>query len=227
MNQENATGSWSITSLCRQGSVHRAEQLSCQDAVAQCEKNGVTAIALADGASQSEWGGQGAQLTAQTLTELLTESFNELYMMSQEDLQYLLIIFIRKRLYALCRRETISIQEVRSTFLAAAEKDGCLLLLHLGDGWIAGEQAGKFFVLSEPMNGVYKNQTVLTSSADAAGVIRIKRGMLGELRRLVLLSDGWTDSSGIKMQTVQRVLHSNRTTRKYEDDVSVISMCRK
>ena len=61
------------------GRGHQRQGMPCQDRVLSMERNGVTAIALADGAGSAALSHEGAECAVQAVCELLCENFDALF----------------------------------------------------------------------------------------------------------------------------------------------------
>ena len=67
------------------------------------------------------------------------------------------------------------------------------LIIHLGDGSVVGVNTeNSSIMLSAPDNGITSRYTWLTTSADAMKHLRIYKGSVENLKRIVLVTDGAT-----------------------------------
>ena len=66
---------WSVIKCAVQGLGHKDKDVPCQDKVYNLTKNGVTAIALADGAGSAKFSHYGAELVTTYICEKFCNDF--------------------------------------------------------------------------------------------------------------------------------------------------------
>ncbi len=206
---------------------HRSDGLACQDRVGQSCRGTVEAIALADGTGSSDFGALGAQTAADTIADYLTANFDQLYAMEKSQLQYTLIVIIRRALYVLCGKWDVTAQELGSTCLAVAvdHQSDRFLSVHLGDGCIAVRQGETYRIISQPRNGISGDYTCLTTTNPAAPHLAIHRGQLGDISGFCLLSDGWRKEQASSMLTAAMdALSRGKVEFQHIDDLGAVCL---
>lgn len=186
---------WKISGTAVQGRRHIENNTPCQDKIFSLRKNGVTAIALADGAGSASLSHYGAESAVKVICEKLCSDFD--VMINNPDAETVkrdILDAVISELYALSRDMKCGIKDLGSTLLAAASDDRSIMLLHLGDGVIGCSRRGETVAISLPDNGEYKNTTFFTSSHDALFRLRVSKGSVSGISGIVLMSDGSGDS---------------------------------
>lgn len=215
---------WEVNQFVKTGNRNLDMGLACQDCVAYSEHEDCQAIALADGAGDTDFARIGAERAGETVTQLLTEKFDALYAMEEKLIQFQVIANVKSRLYELCEQYELSLEKLQSTLLGVAvnHKTKQFLAVHLGDGRIQVCKNGIFRTLSYPENSINKCYTKLTSGNHSGKSIRIYRGAIEEIEQFCLSSDGWEEGA----QTVNGFLEEERKAYHYNDDVSFIALSR-
>ena len=179
----------------QRGIRHERLNLLCQDAVCGRKKNGVMVVAAADASSENNYGRKGAEIVVETLLHLLLHHFNEIHEMRKNEIQYNIILQVRKKLYEFCQKEGIKLEEVKSTFMAFAydKETKRVILLHLGDGYIVAKTKKGFRIISYPKNGGNPYRTYMTSTVPVGDKIHVYCGKMEELQEIFLITDGWRE----------------------------------
>jgi len=179
------------------GKYHIAENLSCEDVYFTLDEGSFHFYGLADGQSGKCFcavGGREALIAiaqyikGRTIPHLIHYEY-------LDEMQYELIRAIRSTLSQLSDEHHADISEFSSTIIAVAvdahTKD--YLIIHLGDGSVVGvNRENSTIMLSTPDNGITSQYTWLTTSTDAMKHLRIYKGSVDNLKRLILLTDGAT-----------------------------------
>lgn len=217
-----------IYKYIKRGKMHEKEKLACQDAVTGAVKNGVMVITGADASSENDFGKRGAEVAADTLKKLFLDYFDELYEMEKKDLQYNLIIQVRKRLYELCEEFNISLNDVKSTLMAFAydRPTKRAIMVHLGDGYIVAKMKNQYRIVSYPENVGNRYCTFMTSNIPVADKIKVYRGKMEDLQRVYLLTDGWCEfiQKTSDILTLIQTKIEGKCQLVGEDDLAVICM---
>lgn len=217
-----------IYQYIRKGKVHEQKNMACQDVVCSMEKDSIQVITLADGAGDTDYGRMGAEVTAKTLADFLTNCFDELYESEKKDVQYNIIIKIRKELYKKCDRYRIDLEDLKSTAIGVAvdTKDNRVLMVHLGDGYIIMKSADEYHIVSYPNNSGNRCQTCLTSTIPVCDDIKVYCGKIKNIQQVFLMSDGWCEFIN-KDEDILKILLSNTRLefdQKGQDDLSFICL---
>lgn len=142
--------------------------------------DGTILIAVADGASSAQYGGQGARWAVQATLDWLQE---------REVTPETLIGALH------CAHDFIAAQG------ANLDDYGCTLLLavitptravfaQVGDGFIVGDTDGTLCLLTQPFKGEYINFTKFITSDDYAEAASIAAVDTAQLRAIMLMTDG-------------------------------------
>ena len=211
----------------KRGRLHKKMNLACQDAVSGGKEKGIYVITAADASGMSNYGEKGARLATETLKELLLYHFDEMYKMQKKDIQYNVIIQVRKKQYEFCDLHGIEIEDIKSTLMAFAyeRETRRIIMLHLGDGYIVTKSKERYRIVSYPQNGGNLSRTYMTSMIPVSQKIKVHCGLLEDLQEVFLLTDGWrefTSTNEDVLQLVQKIDMSQRW--EGEDDLGFISM---
>lgn len=176
------------------GTRHRQTCAPCEDVVHIREHPDCCFFGLADGQTGKPYGARGGTACLQAAAGFVEQwgvSHLAEYLFPDE-LSCLLLKEMRSSLCSMARQQG-AFTDYSSTLLAAAidQNTGQYVLLHLGDGCIAGlRQDGTAALLSAPDTGISRYQTWLTTSAQAASHLRIHFGSVVGLKKILLLTDG-------------------------------------
>ncbi|WP_104641133.1 protein phosphatase 2C domain-containing protein [Helicobacter bizzozeronii] len=101
-----------------------------------------------------------------------------------------------QRLQQAIQNKACDLHDLASTLLVVAIKDDAFLLLHLGDGICGVLKGRELKVASHPDNGEFSNETIFTTSKDAALSAKVFKGKLSDknFTGFVLMSDGAGES---------------------------------
>lgn len=190
MGQEKSEAIWYHGGTAMQGRSHVKSGTPCQDQIQHLHKNGVSVIALADGAGSCSQSETGARVMVQRICEELADNFERYLDGEAEDVRRSLVNRIQKSLSKTAWEMNCYAMDLSSTLLAAAVSGDRFFAVHIGDGVIGCMRDGELEALSEPMNGEFKNQTYFTTFPDLRRVLRIYRGNLDGRTGFVLMSDG-------------------------------------
>ncbi len=196
------------------GSDHLQSGAPCQDwAMSRKFDNGDIAIALADGAGSSRFSHYGSSLTANRVSRLISEHFEEAFgsYEARQVFKQRLVSQLQIDLYELSKlgidlpddeREKHSkpsradlllvpceLSDLSCTVLCVVVRGGRYIAFHVGDGVIGAEISRKgrarLKVLSKPDNGEFANETCFVTSRKAASTARLITGRISTARTLV------------------------------------------
>lgn len=178
----------------QQGARHKANDQPCEDRTCSLNKNGVYAIALADGAGSQKYthSADGAECVTKAICNFLCDNFEKI--LQETDINKLKNVFeyvCQKKLYELAKElELDSVMRLSSTLLAVAVKDDDAVICHIGDGVIGKLNNEGCAIVSAPDNGEYANTTFFITSQNANEHINIKIEKLNGTIAYFLMSDG-------------------------------------
>lgn len=208
----------------QQGKCHERLNMACQDAVCGKEREGLIVVVAADASSKSDYGKKGAEIVVETLLHLLLNHFDEMFEMKKKDLQYNAIVQVRRKQYEFCRKEGITLEEVKSTFMAFAfdKKTKRTVLLHLGDGYMVARMGNRFRIISYPKNGGNPYRTYMTSTIPVREKIHVYCGKMENIREIFLITDGWQEFIQTDDEIPKVLQNVKEHLWKGEDDLGLI-----
>lgn len=182
---------WITQSAAQVGRGHQMAGVPCQDKTMTMCRNGVTAIALADGAGSARFSHEGAACAVEAVCEVLCRKFEELSATASPlDMRLCVLGAVSERMTRRAEELGVPISELACTLLAVAVRENRYLIFHVGDGVIGYRKDGKLMVASGPENGEFSNTTVFVTSKNALLKSKVMRGEQAALEGFVLMSDG-------------------------------------
>ncbi|HWH87878.1 MAG TPA: PP2C family serine/threonine-protein phosphatase [Pseudomonas sp.] len=202
------------------GRSHAKTSTPCQDYVAARTSNGVTCVALADGAGSRARSEVGAQVAVTATLAYLCKNFESLWLnmdkhntkAAQRLVHRCLDAFRRKSAKLGCKNDDLA-----CTLLFVAYSQGRYIAGHLGDGVIASVDAdGRLQTLSVPENGEFANTTWFLTDPKAIPKLRLYRAKVETPMGFAIMSDGTAESlyqksSAAPAQAVRTLLDWNAT----------------
>ena len=180
---------WAIAGGKVAGRLHDRTGAPCQDFTAHAYRQGVMAVALSDGAGSCKLSNEGARVLTRTVCALMTQRFDEFYVMdfnqTREELTNHLVSNLER--YAADRCQ---LRDLSATLAFVACKEDRWIAGHVGDGAIVVLGSKGLFILSEPERGEFANQTYFLNSKEAEAHLRIYRGCDEPISGVALMSDG-------------------------------------
>lgn len=182
---------WHTQMAAVTGSGHKRQGMPCQDKTWTLTENGITAIALADGAGSARLSHEGAKIAVQTICQTLCDQFDELYCSaSPMEMRAAVLKHVRQNIRAYASEQGVATGDLACTLLAVAVRGDEYLVVHIGDGVIGYQKSGKLLVASQPQNGEFANTTIFVTSPEALRNATVLRGYQPQLEGFVLMSDG-------------------------------------
>lgn len=122
------------------GSRHIERNKNCEDNVFRyISENGITSIALSDGAGSYKYAEKGSEITARMAATFMAKKFERLYGLDNETIADYVIREVLIPLGEEAEKQGEDIIEFSATLLCTAfHPDGRYLILHVGDGAIVG-----------------------------------------------------------------------------------------
>ncbi len=185
---------WKTAGIAAQGTSHIKKNMPCQDAVAAYVKNGVSVIALADGAGSASHSDQGANLVATQICKYLVSNFNKIYKTEEvSDITTEIVEYLNKKLVTLSKKLNCELKDLSSTlqFVVIKEDKQCIIG-HIGDGCIVGsDDQEEWRIISSEAKTSAANETEFVTSATSKNTMRMFKGEIDETSTaFVLMSDG-------------------------------------
>ncbi|MEE5993285.1 MAG: PP2C family serine/threonine-protein phosphatase [Oscillospiraceae bacterium] len=181
-----------ISDYCQVGTRHQNKGIACQDAVqAEYSTTANAAIAvLSDGAGSCECAEEGANITVHTTMEILSEYFDQLYEMPENEAVDFILTRIREKMAQSAKEQGFEdIMPFSATLLCAVlADDGRYLYFHVGDGMIAiSDKKGNCQVVSTYHHKIASNYTTFVTVEDTD--YHFHKGV-NEISSFLLVSDG-------------------------------------
>lgn len=197
---------WKNVKTAITGKDHITDGKPCQDKVASYTKNGIYAIALADGAGSRSASEIGADIVTRSAVKFLVEEFDDLIISTEnqatddpatafQTLRERLIVHITEALNQyLISHSKVAYRDLASTLLFVVFKDDQYIMGHIGDGLIASYQyrLGEVYtkMMSKPENGAASNITFFFTESDVDKHFRLYKGSMNNILGFALMSDG-------------------------------------
>jgi len=185
---------WMFSTAAVVGRSHEQAAVACQDVVRSRRAGGVVAVALADGAGSATQSEQGAQLAVSATLDLLTASFDSLYVDERSVVHERIVGAAISRIAEAAEAARVDVMHFASTLIFVAVKEDRFIAGHVGDGIIGRERDGQREVLSHPKRGEHVNETVFVTSRSAASDLAIERGPTTGVTAFAVMSDGAAES---------------------------------
>lgn len=190
-------GCYPVNCFSQTGQHHIADKLPCEDVYITRYDGTFHFYGLADGQSRKRFCAVGGQKVLTAIAQYVKDKTipHLCHYAYIDELQYELIRVIRSSLSKLSEEYHTDISEFSSTIIAVAidANTNDYLIIHLGDGSVVGiSRENSTVMLSAPDNGITSQYTWLTTSTDAMKHLRIYKGSIESLKRIVLITDGAT-----------------------------------
>lgn len=177
------------------GTLHKNENVNNEDLIHIEQKNDSIYFCIADGQSGKRYCKEGAKICLEKVIEYVSQyEFEEFYCFSDyEQHKVSMMNQIEMSLKKEAIQKDTQFEEFSSTFivLITDRKMERYILIHLGDGSVIGiTKEGKTNFLSRPENGININTTWYTTSILAASHIKICKGDLQDMSKVLMVTDG-------------------------------------
>ncbi|MFQ9514721.1 MAG: protein phosphatase 2C domain-containing protein [Eubacterium sp.] len=227
---EESKNLWNCYMKKKTGKRHQIRKMLCQDRVAYKQSGNRQSIALVDGVGDNDINILAGEKIADAINDFLLNEFDEIMKEKEENVTYTLLIKMQRIIEKLMSEYNFPKEQFSSTILGVCidlEKE-LYCAVHLGDGIILFRNK-EIKILSYPTNGLFSNQTVLSTSETAINNIKLYRGELENTREIILISDGVYNFPLYKNQWnefIKRTKCSKEEFAGKEDDQSVILLSR-
>lgn len=183
-----------IAEAAVQGRSHIGTNTPCQDKVNHIRKNGISVIALSDGAGSKKLSHLGAEVVTNTVCNYFVKNFDRHYGVDNSSIAKDLLGSLLIELNDFAQDNNCTIDDLASTLLFVAKKSSKVIWGHIGDGVIGVKTSDRLQCLSEPENFEHANVTVFVTSPNASDHLRINKTENIDDVGLVLMSDGSAES---------------------------------
>lgn len=182
---------WKIIKCAVQGLGHVDKNIPCQDKVYDLTENGVTTIALADGAGSAKFSHYGAELVTRYVCEKFCNNFDSIF--NDDDgaqVKKTIVEDILEQLNNLSQNKDCELKDLASTLLFVSVKDNQFILAHIGDGTIGYLKGDELKTVQMQKKEGAVNETFFTTSSSALHQMQLVKGNLDTISGFVLMSDG-------------------------------------
>jgi hypothetical protein len=183
---------WKSAATAVRGRAHEASAEPLQDAVADLRRNGVVAIALADGAGSARHSALGAARATRRACALICDGFESLWALEARAIAAAIAGPLQEELRAAAIECSAPVSELASTLLFVAVSRGRYLAGSIGDGIAAMENGSHARVLFSPQRGEHLNETVFLTSSRLEERLQISKGPSADW--FCLMSDGTAET---------------------------------
>lgn len=229
INKMERTRVWTGHAKIEKGIRHERRGMKCQDYVEMEKRDNKISISLLDGRGDTDVNAQAVKSIAKILNDFMICFFDEICTMDDKIIAYNLMLQIERKMGELSEEYGVNYEELASTLLAFCidEQQKKYCAVHLGDGVIAVKDNSETIeLLSLPLNGMSRNQTILTTSEKVLEYFKIYRGNIDEIKGVMLVSDGIYDGKE-DFEYLMRCFSEKKSDgilKKKIDDQSMIMM---
>ena len=162
------------------GLSHLSEGKECQDFAGTCRKNETVCAIVCDGAGSEKHSAIGAEITANVVSSLVVDKFDQLWNASVHNVSTELIVQVLDELEDTSARKDIPLSSLACTisFVATQTRRNAVRFIcgNLGDGMVIQREKRGLRLILGPQNGEFANQTFFVTSTNAQELLRIKKG---------------------------------------------------
>jgi len=155
-------------------------------------RDGLTIIALADGAGSAALAAEGATVAVNSVTRYIGQHFHRMRRMAADVRQQSVLGHVRAALGRAAQRRHVKITELASTLLFAACDGRTLLIGQIGDGRIGVRNAhtGQWSSAVEPARGEFANETWFVTTPESDRRFNLITLSATDFDACALMSDG-------------------------------------
>jgi serine/threonine protein phosphatase PrpC len=182
---------WKSISCEVQGRHHIRSASPCQDKTIVCSRNGISIIALADGAGSARLSHFGAECAINSASDFIANNFFNLIKTTDgRQVKLLILDTIRTDLENIAKEYECTLNDLASTLLLVAVCEEWYIIIHIGDGVIGYLDGTDLKIASFPDNGECSNMTTFVTSNSALASMRLFKGNINDISGFVIMSDG-------------------------------------
>ncbi len=184
---------WKTAGLAVVGTSHESKEKECQDVVATFTKNGMSVIALADGAGSAIHSLEGATIVANAICKYMANNFVKIF--KDEDVLSIkqeLLDDILHRLNKRAKKLQCELRELASTLIfVVIKEDKQCIIGHIGDGCVVLKDKNGWKVVSLESKTSEVNKTEFVTSNNVFATMRMFKGDLENgCTSIAIMSDG-------------------------------------
>lgn len=167
---------WKTAGLAVTGTSHLTQEKSGQDAVATFVRNGISVIALADGANNAIYSLEGAQIVTSAICKYIAKNFVSLFNNEDElSAKKEMVDDCLHRLNKRAKKYKCDVSELASTLIfVAIREDKQVMIGHIGDGSIVTNDKTGWKIFSNDSKNI-ANETQFVTTENVFGVMRLSR----------------------------------------------------
>lgn len=211
-----------MTVQTQTGEKHKNLNLLCQDRWCAKQRGTRWAISLVDGTGKTDYNVEACDEVGDYITNFILNQFDGLMQFEKEKEKELFVEGIDDIIDKYAIKYNLPRKEFASTIMIICidERSNEYCGIHLGDG-ILMKKENDWKIISYPENGLYANQTFLTTSSDMDKKIRFFSNSMENVSQFVMMTDGMYQYPVIKKDLV-RSLETNTFKADITDDRSMI-----
>ena len=185
---------WMQVGAAVPGRSHVDASIPCQDSVHHRQTNGVSVIALGDGAGSRPLSQHGSRTITEATCEFLCSNFYEVVSLPLDAVQDTLCSHLFKSLSDTADAVHGTPGDLASTLLFVGTSGDSTIVGHIGDGVIVGLSKDGMELVSLPERGEFANHTLFFGGPETWTNLRIQRFASRKHSGYALMSDGAADS---------------------------------
>lgn len=183
---------WKTAGIAVVGTSHIKREEQCQDVVASFTKNGMSVIALADGAGSAKHSLEGATIVVNAICKYMSNNFIKIF--KDEDVLEIkkeILEDILHRLNKRAKRLKCDVKELSSTLIfVVVKEDSQCIIGHIGDGCVVTKDNKGWKITSLENKNSAVNETEFVTSRNVFATMRMYKGQLDGITSFAIMSDG-------------------------------------
>ena len=204
------------------GRFHKKNERPNEDALVVLEKEDYVCCFLSDGAGSSPFAKEASFTTVQSANDYCASHFDDFFDETNRAIITKELVFnIQQKLYEKANELKTELSQMTSTLIVFGinKKTSEYIIIHIGDGLVAGIKNNNTTILSFPENGITKQYTYFVNSSSVFDHLRTTRGKYTENEMFFIGSDGCFENCYTDIGYETRIKTIKNYT-EFEDDVS-------
>ncbi|MCR5145778.1 MAG: protein phosphatase 2C domain-containing protein [Clostridia bacterium] len=226
-------------SFTKTGKYHLNNEIDNQDAYSTGSNDRFDVVVLADGVSRCERGGEGAEITVETIKKTMLDNGDVIMKADVDDGTNAIMSVLKSALESKARANNEDVKEYASTLSAVLidRKNKNVFSMNLGDSLIFGIKGMDVAIVGKPADSTYGIPTTVTSCAETIVDSRklSSENALFKYDSFVLCSDGaWREffnhsklRNDVKNMLIKKNYNGLRNflkERDIQDDCSFVAL---
>jgi serine/threonine protein phosphatase PrpC len=189
-----ASNEWKVAGTFVTGLDHERQNNICHDSFSYKISNSVISMSIADGAGSAKYPEIGAKIASIQVNNTLTKDFDWLFHSDENNTVHKITHAIRTIIGIHAKKQNASIQDFATTLIFVSVKEDKFIAGHIGDGILACLLDNDLKIISYPENGEFINETYFITTKSYKSRFRIYKGLIGDIKGFVLMTDGTCES---------------------------------